>query len=102
MNRNKHFNFRVNETEHKKIKANIEKAKLTVSQYLLKTALNKEIVVIEDIAPTLTELRRIGNNLNQLTRLCHEGKIVCLELNNMVEEVSKIWQLLNLLIQNQT
>ena len=59
-------------------------------------------MVIEDIAPVLTELRRIGNNLNQLTRLCHEGKIISLELESLKKEVSRVWQLLNLLIQSQT
>ena len=45
------------------------------------------------------ELKRIGNNLNQLTRLCNEGKINAIVLEDLKSEVSKIWQLLNLLTQ---
>lgn len=45
------------------------------------------------------ELKRIGNNLNQLTRLCNEGKINAIGLEDLKSEVSKIWQLLNLLTQ---
>ena len=38
-NKNKHFNFRVNEEEYNKIKSKIGKSKLSTSEYLLKTAM---------------------------------------------------------------
>ena len=100
-NKNKHFNFRVNEKEYKTIKSKIEKSKLNTSEYLLKSAMNKDIVVINGLESIITELRKIGNNINQLTRLCHQGKITSLELKDVEREMMNIWQLLNLLIQNQ-
>ncbi len=45
------------------------------------------------------EFKRIGNKLNQLTRLCNEGIINTIGLEELKSEVSKIWQLLNLLTQ---
>ncbi len=99
--KNKHFNFRVNEQEYEKIKQKIVKSKLSTSQYLLRTSMQKDIIIIDGIVEITTELRRIGNNINQLTRLCNKGQIKSLELKNVEKEVNNIWQLLNLLIQKQ-
>ena len=74
---------------------------MDLTKYLTMCALNKDIVVIENLKEFQVELRRIGNNLNQLTRLCNEGIITCLELANIKKQVNEIWQLLNLLTQNQ-
>ena len=57
------------------------------------------ITNIPDLYDVKIELKRIGNNLNQLTRLCNEGKINAIGLEDLKSEVSKIWQLLNLLTQ---
>ena len=40
----------------------------TVSRYLRDTALDKPIVIINGVDELADELRRIGNNLNQITR----------------------------------
>ena len=44
-NKNRHFNFRVNEKEYNQIKSKIEKSKLNTSEYLLRTAMDKDIIV---------------------------------------------------------
>ena len=97
----KHFNFRVNEKEYNKIKSKIKKSKLNTSEYLLKTAMDKEIIVINGLEEAITQLRKIGNNINQLTKLSNQGSITNVNLENVKEELKNIWQLLNLLIQNQ-
>lgn len=101
-NKNRHFNFRVNEKEYNKIKSKIEKSKLNTSEYLLKTAMNKEIIVIEGLEEIIMQLRKIGNNINQLTKLCNQGKITNINLEEVKKEMKSIWQLLNLLIQKQS
>ena len=101
-NKNKHFNFRVNEKEYNKIKSKIEKSKLNTSEYLLKTAMNKEIIVIEGLEEIIIQLRKIGNNINQLTKLCNQGRLRNINLEDVKKEMKSIWQLLNLLIQKQS
>ena len=66
-NKNRHFNFRVNEKEYNKIKSKIENSKLNTSKYLLRTAIDKEIIVIDGLEEIIIQLRKIGNNINQLT-----------------------------------
>ena len=100
-NKNRHFNFRVNEKEYNKIKSKIEKSKLNTSEYLLRTAMDKDIIVISGLEEIILQLRRIGNNINQLTKLSNQGSITNVDLENVKEELKNIWQLLNLLIQKQ-
>ena len=100
-NKDKHFNFRVNEKEYNKIKSKIKKSKLNTSEYLLKTAMDKEIIVINGLEEAITQLRKIGNNINQLTKLSNQGSITNVNLENVKEELKNIWQLLNLLTPNQ-
>ena len=101
-NKNRHFNFRVNEKEYNKIKSKIEKSELNTSEYLLKTAMNKEIIVIDGLEEIIMQLRKIGNNINQLTKLCNQGRLTNINLEDVKKEMKSIWQLLNLLIQKQS
>ncbi|HCF64843.1 MAG TPA: plasmid mobilization relaxosome protein MobC [Clostridiales bacterium] len=100
-NKNRHFNFRVNEKEYNKIKSQIEKSKLNTSEYLLRTAMDKDIIVVDGLEEIIMQLRKIGNNINQLTKLCNQGRITNINLEDVKKEVKSIWQLLNLLIQKQ-
>ena len=101
-NKNKHFNFRVNEKEYNKIKSKIEKSKLNTSEYLLRTAMDKDIIVIDGLEEIIMQLRKIGNNINQLTKLCNQGRLTNINLEDVKKEMKSIWQLLNLLIQKQS
>ena len=101
-NKNRHFNFRVNEKEYNKIKSKIEKSNLNTSEYLLRTAMKKEIIVIDGLDEIIKQLRRIGNNINQLTKLCNQGRLTNINLEDVKKEMKSIWQLLNLLIQKQS
>lgn len=101
-NKNKHFNFRVNEKEYNKIKNKIEKSNLNTSEYLLRTAMKKEIIVIDGLEEIIIQLRKIGNNINQLTKLCNQGRLTNINLEDVKKEMKSIWQLLNLLIQKQS
>ena len=100
-NKNKHFNFRVNEKEYNVIKTKIEKSKLNTSKYLLRTAMDKDIIVIDGLEEIIIQLRKIGNNINQLAKLSNQGRLINVNLEDVKEEMKNIWQLLNLLIQSQ-
>ena len=100
-NKNKHFNFRVNEKEYNVIKTKIEKSKLNTSKYLLRTAMDKDIIVIDGLEEIIIQLRKIGNNINQLAKLSNQGRLINVNLEDVKEEMKNICQLLNLLIQSQ-
>ena len=43
------------------------------ADFLLALLRDKPIIVVDELAPFLAELKRQGNNLNQITRALHEG-----------------------------
>ena len=91
--------FRVTPEEKNKI---IEKAFTSYrepSMYLRDCALNKQIIVVPGADAVAVELRRIGNNLNQLTREVHAGYVSEINLTETGEELKAIWQSLNALLQ---
>lgn len=100
--RQKQIVIRATEKEFDQIKNKVEKSKLTQNKYLLKSALDKEIKVVEGIKDLVIETKRIGGNLNQLTKLANQGKVNCSsELEGINKELIEVWQLLRQLIQSQ-
>lgn len=70
-------------------------------RFLIDTLDKFKINVIEGLLPLPTELRYIGNNLNQLTRLCHEGRISCINLDEFTGKIGEIWKKLNELMKEK-
>ena len=55
----------------------------------------KKIIVVKGVDEVANELRKIGNNLNQLTRAVNSGYCFEVDLRETREEVARLWQLLN-------
>lgn len=96
------YSFRVNNKDYERIEKNIKKSKLSITEYMTKSALNKEIVVIDNLKELVLETNKIGVNINQLTKLANQGKVDCSsELEEINKELVEVWQLLRQLIQKQ-
>ncbi|MBR1373883.1 plasmid mobilization relaxosome protein MobC [bacterium] len=93
-NRTEVLTFRTTPEEKEIILSKAEKANLKLSDYLRDCALGKEINVISGIDEITTEVRRIGNNINQLTKAANSGVYV-VDLSETKEEVKQVWQSLN-------
>lgn len=94
--------FFLDENEKSQLDRQVERSKLNQSDFLRKCSLEKDIIVIDGLNEIRVDLKRIGNNLNQLTRLAHEGRVTCnLELDEIRKEFEESWQLLKLLTQKQ-
>ena len=96
--RNKSIPIRVTEDELKQINKKAVKARLSRTDYLINCALGKEITLIEDIKPLLTEMRRIGNNLNQQTKLANMGKINAVNLEETLAALDRMYQVIHTLL----
>ena len=88
--RNKTIPFRVTEKELEIIDKKAAKAKLSRTDFLIAAALGKEITLMEDLKPILYELRRIGNNVNQLTKLANMGSIETVNLEEFTEMLGQL------------
>ena len=71
--RSKTLTVRLTEAEKKRIERNAARAKLTVTDYLVALSTRTEITVPPDMTPLLAELKRIGNNLNQIAVKVNAG-----------------------------
>lgn len=100
--RPKQIVIRATEKEFQTIKDKVRKSKLTQNKYLLQSALDKEIIVVEGLKELILETKRIGVNLNQLTKLANQGKVNCKEeLERINKELKEVWQSLRQLTQKQ-
>lgn len=95
MKKDKIITIRVSEKEKKKLIKKSIKAELSLSEYLIEQGLEKDIIVIDGIKDLITELRKIGNNINQLTHLANSGAIYTVDLSNTKHELNMIWNKLN-------
>ncbi len=95
MKKDKIITIRVSEKEKKKLIEKSEIAKLSLSEYLIEQGLDKEIVIVDGLNEVVAELRRIGNNINQLTHLANSGAIYTVDLSNTKHELNMIWNKLN-------
>ena len=89
---------RVTEKEYQAIMENCIKSGRTVSELLRESACEKEIIVLGGLKDTLTELRRQGNNLNQLTVMARQERVQLINFELFVEVYSAVWQVLNSLL----
>ena len=82
------------------IKTKAKKAHMTESEFVRMAAMGKEVTVIEGVNELLTELRRQGNNLNQLTVMARQGKIDMVDFEPFMEVYANTWQTLNSLLSH--
>lgn len=68
---------------------------MSLSEYMITSSLNEQIIVESDKSEYITELRRIGNNINQLTKKVNQGILSEVNLSEVKKELNKIWQLLS-------
>lgn len=73
------INSRVKDEEYDKFNELVKKSKLNKSEFIRRSVLNKEIIVIDGVRELVFELKKIGNNLNQLTRAVNSGMVKDLE-----------------------
>lgn len=95
MKKDKIITIRVSEKEKKKLIEKSEIAKLSLSEYLIEQGLDKDIVIVDGLNEVVSELRRIGNNINQLTHLANSGRIYTVDLSSVKQELGKIWSSIN-------
>ena len=93
--RDKKMSFWVSEAEQKKIKKLVAKTGLSQREYLLSAALGRTIYQVEELKPTLFELKAIGRNVNQLTMLAHQGRVTTVNLTEATNALERNYAAIN-------
>ena len=101
--RPKQLSFRVSEEEYQQLQEKISESGKNQQEYILSCVLEKQIVNTDGIKELLPELKRIGNNLNQIAKRCNEGGCcrVKAEVRKHGEELNKVWQSLRRYLQRR-
>ena len=97
LKKDKIITIRVSEKEKSGLIEKSKIAKLSLSEYLIEQGLDKDIVIVDGLNEVVTELRRIGNNINQLTYLVNSGRIYTVDLSEVKQEIGKVWSVINVL-----
>ena len=95
MKKDKIVTIRVSRKEKKRLIEKSKIAKLSLSEYLIEQGLDKDIVMVDGLNEVVAELRRIGNNINQLTYLTNSGRIYTVDLSEVKQEIGKVWSVIN-------
>ncbi|MGM8224921.1 plasmid mobilization protein, partial (plasmid) [Clostridium perfringens] len=72
-------------------------SKLKQQEYLIKSALNKKIIVIDGLKEILLELSREGNNLNQIAKKINEGEQK--DIKEMKNKLNNLWDLIEKILK---
>ena len=95
--RNRTITIRCTDDEYKRIHNQAERHKLSLSDFILRSAMDKKIVVADGLDEVARKQKAIGRNLNQIAMLAHEGRLHSVRLDELVEQhrsvTAAIWDI---------
>lgn len=96
--RDKTLTIRLTESEKMMIEKKASKAKLNLTEYIISVSSKSKISVAEDTKPLLLELKRIGNNINQIAMKINSGVVSSYNFDEVISMQRKIYEQLLLLV----
>lgn len=88
--RDKTLTIRVTEKEKAYIQKRAEKAGLSITDYMVRLSLETPIYLPANMQPILLELKRIGNNVNQLTQKVNAGAFSSYNFDEFINALREI------------
>ena len=85
---------RLTPAEKAAIERKAQQADMTVTDYIVKCALGKNVRQTDELEPILSELKAQGRNLNQLTKLANMGRITLVDAENFTEAYTNLYGLI--------
>ena len=99
--KDKKLSLRISESDLIKIHEKAAKSKLNFTQYVTKACLGRQIFVVDGLDEVLRQQKAIGRNLNQLTTLANMGRVTCVNLTELTEQVAAVNQSLSSLLERK-
>ena len=93
--KNKRITLRVSEADWQKLHDKATAAGLTLTDYLVMSGLQKEIVIIDGLDEVIRQQKGIGRNVNQLTTLANMGKVNTVYLQELADAYAQVSSLLS-------
>lgn len=93
----KKITIRVTDEMNDKLLYESKKLNISKNAYINILLTKRKVNIFDGKKDILLELNRIGNNLNQLTRLANSHIINVVDLKDVKSELKNIWQFLSAL-----
>ena len=90
--RNRTITIRCTDDEYERIHSKAERHKLSLSDFVLRSAMDKKIIVADELDEVAKQQKAIGRNLNQIAMLAHEGRLHSVRLDELVEQHKAVTQ----------
>jgi DNA primase catalytic subunit len=90
--RDKTLTVRLTESEKANIEKKAAKAKMNLTEYIIAASNKSKIKVAEDTTPLLMELKRMGNNINQIAMKINSGAISSYNFAEVIYMQRKIYE----------
>ena len=90
--RDKTLTIRLTDSEKKKLIAKSRKSKMSITDFIIACADNAVIKTPEDLRPVISQLKRIGNNINQIAVKVNSGAVYALNFDEVIEMQNKIYE----------
>ena len=90
--RNQTLTIRVTAGEKDAITQKAAKARMSVTDYIVASSQLTQIHVAEDTRPFVTELKRIGNNLNQISMKINAGAFQSYNFQEVIDMQRDIYE----------
>ena len=84
--RNRTITIRCTDDEYERIHNKAQRNKLSLSDFVLRSAMEKKIVVADGLDEVAKQQKAIGRNLNQIAMLAHEGRLHSVRLDELLEQ----------------
>jgi hypothetical protein len=91
LNKSRKVTYRLTEKDFKRVEKNAKKANLNLSQYLEKLSQEAQVLDFKELEEINYKLSKIGNNINQLTMLAHQGRIKTIDFTDFEKAFSGMW-----------
>lgn len=90
----KRLNFRLADWQDDIIRAKAQEANMSITDYVIRCAMEKKIINYEGIEALETQLKKIGNNLNQIVVIARQGRAEIFNLESVQQELAALHETL--------
>ncbi len=97
----KRINLRVSDAMDALIRKKAKSAGMNLTDYVVLCAIDKEVINLDGLKELSSQVKRLGNNVNQFLILARQGKINFVYLDETARELAKIRELLSDTVQRR-
>ena len=97
--RNKTIAIRCTEEEYQRIHNKAEQYGLKLNDFVIRSALDKKIIVAEGINEIVKQQKAIGRNLNQIATLANMDRLTVINFQSLLDEHIKATEAIGQLLR---